>query len=204
MPNDAWNSGLRVNIKNTVDTSKIQALASKAAANILVGFPSGRQHVPTFHKDENGKYRTYDGKNIEEAEPIETAELAKMLSFGTAEIPARPFLEDGIASKKKELAEAIRQEAKKVLDGGQANWNKVGTMAVGAINEFVRGDYYKSTKPNSKKTQEYKGSDKPLIDGADLINSLVFVVKGGDGELHTFKEAMDNDTYNATDFRSYK
>ena len=200
MPNDAWNSGLRVNIKNTVDTSKIQALARKAAANILVGFPSGRQHVPTFHKDENGKYRTYDGKNIEEAEPIETAELAKMLSFGTTEIPARPFLEEGIASKKEEIKNALQNEAKKVLDGGQANWNKVGTMAVGAVQEFVRGDYYKSTKPNSKKTQEYKGSDKPLIDGADLINSLVFVVNGG--EVQTSRGAMDSDTYNGTDFRS--
>ena len=179
MPNDAWNSGLRVNIKNTVDTSKIQALARKAAANILVGFPSGRQHVPTFHKDENGKYRTYDGKNIEEAEPIETAELAKMLSFGTAEIPARPFLEDGITSKKEEIKNALQNEAKKVLNGGQANWNKVGTMAVGAVQEFVRGDYYKSTKPNSKKTQEYKGSDKPLIDGGNLIQSLQFLVQAG-------------------------
>lgn len=200
MPNDAWNSGLRVNIRNTVDTRKIQALARKAAANILVGFPSGRQHVPTFHKNDKGEYKTYDGKNIEEAEPIETAELAKMLSYGTSEIPARPFLEDGIESKKKELTEAMRQEAKKVIDGGQANWNKVGTMAVGAINEFVRGDHYKSTKPNSKKTQEYKGSDKPLIDGADLINSLVYVVNGG--EVQTSRGTMDNDTYNAADFRS--
>lgn len=202
MPRDAWNSGLRVNIQNTVDTRKIQALARKAAANILVGFPSGRQHVPTFHKNDKGEYKTYEGKNIEEAEPIETAELAKMLSYGTSEIPARPFLEEGIESKKKELTEAMRQEAKKVLDGGQANWNKVGTMAVGAINEFVRGDYYKSTKPNSKKTQEYKGSDKPLIDGADLINSLAFIVNGGD--VQTSRGTMDNDTYNATDFRSNK
>lgn len=200
MPNDAWNSGLRVNIRNTVDTKKIQALARKAACNILVGFPSGRQHVPTFHKNDKGEYKTYDGKNIEEAEPIETAELAKMLSYGTSDIPARPFLEEGIESKKNELTEAMRQEAKKVLDGGQANWNKVGTMAVGAINEFVRGDYYKSTKPNSKKTQEYKGSDKPLIDGADLINSLVYVVNGS--EVQTSRGTMDGDTYNATDFRS--
>jgi hypothetical protein len=183
-----------------VDTSKIQAFARKAAVNILVGFPSGRQHVPTFHKNEKGEYRTYEGKSIEEAEPIETAELAKMLSYGTSEIPARPFLEEGIESKKDELSEAMRQEAKKVIDGGQANWNKIGTMAVGAINEFVRGDYYKSTKPNSKKTQEYKGSDKPLIDGADLINSLAFIVNGGD--VQTSKGAMDNDAYNTTDFRS--
>lgn len=179
MPRDAWNSGLRVNIINTVDTSKIQALARKAAANILVGFPSGEMHTPTFHKNEQGEYKTYDGKNVEEAEPIENAELAKMLSFGTAEIPARPFLEDGIASKKEEIKNALQNEAKKVLNGGQANWNKVGTMAVGAVQEFVRGDYYKTNIPNGPKTIKYKGSDKPLIDGANLIQDLKFVVKDG-------------------------
>ena len=178
MPN-AWDSGLRVNIRNTVDTKKIQALARKAAANILVGFPSGDMHTPTFHKNEQGEYKTYDGKNVEEAEPIENAELAKMLSFGTAEIPARPFLEDGIASKKEEIKNALQEEAKKVIDGGQANWNKVGTMAVGAVQEFVRGDYYKTNIPNGPKTIKYKGSDKPLIDGANLINDLKFVVQSG-------------------------
>ena len=64
MPNDAWNSGLRVNIRNTVDTSKIQKLARKAACNILVGFPSGEMHVPTIHRNEGGEYRTYHGGDV--------------------------------------------------------------------------------------------------------------------------------------------
>lgn len=178
MPN-AWDSGLRVTIRNTVDTKKIQETVRKAACNILVGFPSGEQHVPTFHKNEDGEYRGYNGENIEDVKPIETAELAKQLSYGTSEFPARPFLEEGIESKKTELSEALKIEAKKAIDGGSANWEKVGTMAVGAVQEFVRGDYYKSTKPNSKKTIEYKGSDKPLIDGGNLIQSLHFVVTDG-------------------------
>lgn len=179
MPNDAWNSGLRVNIRNTVDTKKIQALARKAAANILVGFPSGMMHVPTIHKNDKGEYKTLEGGNVEEVEPIETAELAKALSFGTSSIPPRPFLEEGIRSKQTELVKALEAEAKKVMDGGQANWNKVGTMAVGAVQEFVRSDYYRNNVPNSPKTIEYKGSDKPLIDGADMIQSLQFVVQDG-------------------------
>jgi hypothetical protein len=102
-----------------------------------------------------------------------------MLSFGTSEIPARPFLDQGIESKEKELTEALKSEAKKVIDGGQANWNKVGTMAVGAVQEFVRGDYYRTNVPNSQKTIDYKGGDKPLIDGANLIGDLKFVVQTG-------------------------
>lgn len=179
MPRDAWNSGIRVNIQNTVDTSKIQALARKAAANILVGFPSGMQHVPTFHKNEDGEYRTYEGEDISNAEPIETAELAKELSYGTSNTPPRPFLEEGIRSKQAELVKALETEAEKALNGGQANWNKVGTMAVGAVQEFVRGDYYRTNVPNSDKTIEYKGSDKPLIDGGNLIQSLQFIVRDG-------------------------
>jgi hypothetical protein len=162
-----------------VDTSKIQKLARKAAVNILVGFPSGEMHVPTIHKNEDGEYKTYHGGEVGEVEEIENAELAKMLSFGTSEIPARPFLDQGIESRQNELQEALRTEAKKVIDGGQANWNKVGTMAVGAVQEFVRGDYYRTNVPNSKKTIDYKGSDKPLIDGANLIQSLQFVVQNG-------------------------
>ena len=201
MPN-AWDSGIRVNIVDTVDFSKIQKAAQKAACNILVGFPSGRQHVPTIHKNKNGEYKGYNGESVADIKPIETAELAKSLSFGTAEYPARPFLEEGIESKKDELVEAMKQEAKKAIEGGGANWNKVGTMAVGAIQEFVRGDYYKSTKPNSKKTIEYKGSDKPLIDGADLINSLAYVV--GNDTFMTGKGEMDTKQYAGTDFRSGK
>ena len=178
MPN-AWDSGIRVNIRNTVDTKKILETARKAACNILVGFPSGEMHVPTFHKNKEGKYVGYNGESVENVQPMELAELAKSLSFGSAEYPARPFLEEGIESKKEELTEALKQEAKKVIDGGSANWDKVGTMAVGAVQEFVRGDYYKSTKPNSKKTQEYKGSDKPLIDGGNLIQSVHYVVQNG-------------------------
>ena len=155
MPN-AWDSGLRVNIVNTVDFSKIQKAAQKAECEILVGFPSGRQHVATLHKNEDGEYKGYNGENVEDIKPIETAELARVLSYGNSEIPARPFLDEGIESKSKELAEALKEEAKKAVNGGSPNWNKVGTKAVGAIQELVRSDHYKTTKPNSKKHNNYK------------------------------------------------
>lgn len=207
---DAWDSGLRVNIKNTVDLKKIQELAQQAAVEILVGFPSGREHVPTLHKNDfdkpnekrRGKYQSYTGGDPMDEQPLETAELAKMLHFGTQNIPARPFLEDGIRQNIGKLKRALQDEAKKAIEGKGANWDKVGTMAVGAIQEFVRGDYYKQKVPNSKYTQKYKGGDTPLIDGADLINSLVYVKNG-----ETFvasKSSFNRDDYNAADFRSKK
>lgn len=172
------NFSLKVAVKNTVNLKEIQKLADQGRVQILVGFPSGRQHVPTYHKNEKGEVVSYSGGDITNEKPIETAELAKELSYGTAIIPARPFLEEGIASKKDEIQKAMADETKKLKEGNPANWDKVATMAVGAIEEFVRSDYYKSTKPNSKKTIEYKGSDTPLIDGGDMLNSLTYLING--------------------------
>ena len=70
----------------------------------------------------------------------------------------------------------MKDEVQKIKNGGKANWNKIGGMAVGAIEEFVRGDYYRQNVPNAKRTIEYKGSDHPLIDGANMIQSLKYLV----------------------------
>jgi len=175
MPSD-W--GLQAAIKKTIDTHKIQTFASKAAVRLLVGFPNGRQHVTQQHRDDEGNIKNYDG-STGAPEVMETAVLAAMLHDGTSDIPARPFLEDGLESKKTQLSAAIKQQEQKVQAGEPANWDKVGTMAVGAIQELVRSDYYKSSVPNSEKTQKYKGSDTPLIDTGDLLNSLAYVKEDG-------------------------
>lgn len=183
---DAWNSGLRVQIQNTIDLKKIQKLMDEARVEILVGFPSGMEHVNTLHKDDfdkpnekrRGKYVGLHGEDPMDQQPIETAELAKMLHFGTANIPARPFLEDGIRQNLGKIKRALQDESQKLAEGKEANWNKVGTLAVGTIQEFVRSDYYKQKKPNAKSTIKWKGSDIPLIDGANMIQSLQFIING--------------------------
>lgn len=164
---------------------KIQDFFKKNNLEILVGFPSGRQHIPTLHRKEksgkskNAEYKSYGKTKPQDMIPVDTAELAKTLSFGTATIPARPFLKEGLDSKGKEINAEIGKQIELSKAGKKTNWQKVGTKAVGAIQEFVRGDYYKSAVPNSQKTIDYKGSDTPLIDGADMINALSFVIKEG-------------------------
>lgn len=168
---------LKTNILSVPDFSELQKFAENASAKVLVGFLSGRQHVKTQHIDKaSGKYKDIDGGDAT-YEQMETAELAKILTFGDARIPPRPFIEEGLLSKKDELKKEIGKQLDQIKDGKMANWNKVGTKAVGAIQEFVRSDYYKSRIPNSPTTIKYKGSDTPLIDGGDLINSLEFIVE---------------------------
>ena len=199
------NVGLKTSIVNTLDTSKIQRLAKEANVSILVGYPSGREHVPTLHRNKRTEdFKGYGGEAKEAIKPIDVADLARDLHFGTATIPARPFLEDGIRSKEADIEKAMAEEVKKVEEGKQANWAKIGTLAVGAVQELVRSDYYKTRKPNSKKTIDYKGSDTPLIDGADMLNSLTFIVNGNTDRMGTSKGAMNMDKYSATDFRSNK
>ena len=173
---------LRMNVQKVGDFHEIQKFIDNANAEVLVGFLDGKQHVQTLHKanKKSGKkaeYKEYDGEVP--LDSMENAELAKMLTFGTATIPPRPFIEEGLLSKKDELRKEIGTQLDNIRGGKRANWNKVGTKAVGAIQEFVRSDYYKSHVPNSQRTIDYKGSDKPLIDGGDLINSLEFVVEEG-------------------------
>lgn len=169
------NFGVEAKVSGSVDMKKIEQFARKASCSILVGFRSGQMHVPSVHK--NAKTKKYDMDDIAAMEPIETSELAKMLHYGTSEIPARPFLEDGILSKKNELYEALRQESRRELEGEGANWDKVGTMAVGAVNELVRSDWYKDRVPNAISTIIAKeGGDTPLIDSGNLMQSLDYVV----------------------------
>lgn len=167
---------LQMSMREMPNMNEIKQFALNANATIKVGFLSGRQHVETKHKAKDGQYRESDGSSAT-FKAIETAELAKQLSFGTATTPARPFLKEGINSKKNELNKAMEEQVEAVKNGKNANWDKVGTMAVGAVQEFVRGDYYKSTKPNSPETIKEKGSDTPLIDTADLLNSCEYVVE---------------------------
>lgn len=173
------NVGLKTTIVNTLNTKKIQELAKQANVSILVGYPSGREHVPTLHRNKRSEdFKGYNGESKDDIKPIDVADLARDLHFGTATIPARPFLEDGIRSKQAEIEKALAEEVKHIEEGKSANWAKVGTIAVAGVQELVRSDYYKSRKPNSQKTIDYKGSDTPLIDGADMIGQLTFLVNG--------------------------
>lgn len=152
---------LKVDLKK-IETKKIKDFATKGA-RVLVGFASGTIHT---------KYL------------LELSEMAKTLSEGSGDFPARPFLEEGILSKKEHIRNLIREEQKKFYATGKANYSKIGTEAVKAIQDFVRGDYYKENAPNSKKTIEDKSkgkkmSDKPLIDTGELIKSIHFIVVSG-------------------------
>lgn len=159
----------------SADWSDVKKAAVALGVEIKVGFLSGRQHVPTRH-DKTKPKKGEGGKNAT-PKPMEACALARVLHYGYGNIPARPFLEDAIEKNKDEIYSAIEKEINKALSGQKPNWDKIGTLAVGKVQEFVRGDYYRSYKPNADSTIKRKGSDTPLIDGGDLMGSLEYVVE---------------------------
>lgn len=163
--------------------AKLKRALENSDMAVLVGYPSGLTHIETTHNinPDTGERTTCtrDGGDL--------AELAEKLHFGTAEIPARPFLEDGLNENREVLKKELEKELERLKATGQANLDKIGTLAVGKIQELVRSGYYRDKVPNAPLTIKLKGSDNPLIDGANMIESLRYLkvqngrITGGGG-----------------------
>jgi hypothetical protein len=148
-----------INVKtgSKIDIKKIERCIKRDT--ILVGYPFGRAH----------------------SSGIEMATLAEWLTFGTEDIsPGWNFLEDGILSKKNELQKMIKESFTNLILEGKSQNKKIGASAVGAVQEFVRGDDYRSSHPNKPSTLKRKlkkGKDHPIIVDGDMINATTFVIK---------------------------
>lgn len=154
---------LKVEMARMPTGDELKRFSANANAVVLVGYPSGKQH-------------TAGSRAQTQSETIEMADLARRLSVGDWAIPPRPFIEDGLREKADELKKCVKEQVN-AAKNGKANWNKVGTMAVGAVQSLVRSDYYKSIAPNSPITKDLKNSDTPLIDTGDMINSLEYIIE---------------------------
>ena len=150
---------MKLEIGGGVDIQKIHRLVR--SDEVLVGYPDGVSHPDSA---------------------IQNSDLARALHFGTAKIPARPFLYQAIASIRTELQRKLREMYKRsVKEGkepeGEYSLEGIGALLVGAVQRFVRGDYFKSVTPNAPSTIAAKGSDTPLIDTGFMINSTTFITK---------------------------
>jgi hypothetical protein len=170
-----------IKIGGKADVQKLHRLVQQD--EILVGYPDGVMH-PTFvgHKTtktgRTSKKKAYSALLSTE----QNSDLARKLHFGTASIPARPFLYQAIFSVRGELRKLVRETyAKRIKENrepsGQFSPAGIGAFLVGAVQRFVRSDYYKNTVPNAPMTIRMKGSDTPLIDTGFMVNSTVYVTR---------------------------
>jgi hypothetical protein len=170
---------VKVTVSGSLDIHKIHRLVR--SDEILVGYPDDVEHPAGEYLRHTVSKKT--GKKLKRMEraaskgkAIQNSDLAEMLHDGTATIPARPFLMQALAEEKDVIKKALSAYFQERAKGKEGNLGKIGALAVGAIQRYVRGDYYRNTIPNAKGTIRRKGSDKPLIDTSFLINSTTFVV----------------------------
>lgn len=85
-------------------------------------------------------------------------------------IPARPWLNPGVASGNKEYLQIVETTIK---DGGTMTQalNKVGVVAVGKVQKYMTD---LRTPPNAPSTIKKKGSSNPLIDSGALRQSVTY------------------------------
>ena len=108
-------NGLRANIKNTIDTKKIQALMNEAHVDILVGFRGGQQHhMNVRRKNRKDSYKDINGVEVENIKSPDIDKLAMMQHFGAANIPARPFLTDAIRQNSAKLKKMMQKQVTKL------------------------------------------------------------------------------------------
>ena len=164
-------------LKDTIDYKRLNDLGD-ANDEILIGYPTGMMHI----------------NDDADSETTDMAEDARKLYFGAEDIPARPFLTDGMMNGQPEIQQAIEKHMKKLVDTGKGLLKRVATVCVASVQDFVREGGYKDSIPNSQATidakstranGEYLLSDIPLIDSAQMINSLTSVING---ELSSVKE----------------
>lgn len=128
-----------------------------------------------------GKYAVRIGlpDNGQAAEgDLTLAELGTILEYGTATIPPRPFLENGVRIAKDKIAQVSEKLLASIVKGKRTiteGLEVIGALAVSAVQENIaQGDF----APNAQSTIDRKGSSRPLIDTGRLRQSITFLVVG--------------------------
>ena len=115
---------------------------------------------------------------------LSMSDLAFWLINGTATIPARPFPEDARKQLRKQVYTLLKEHTTVKLKNTK-DPNKLSEIYVDFTDSDLRekleqlvkwwlldGSYYKSHVPNAPSTIANKGSDVPLVDTGQLVNSI--------------------------------
>lgn len=121
------------------------------------------------------KFVTVGVHQDENARPSDTmtnATLGAIQHFGNERIPARPWLDLGVASSSQEIVDTI---ADAIEDGEPMDvaLNRVGLVAVAGVQDYMDE---LSTPGNAPSTIAKKGADNPLIQTGELKQSVTYKI----------------------------
>ncbi len=94
------------------------------------------------------------------------------------QVPPRPIIEPAIENSKEDISELLSNAAEQAANGGDVNeaLKEVGQEARDDVKDWFTNP--KSGWPaNASSTIKAKGSDKPLIDTAQLRKSITFAIR---------------------------
>ena len=103
------------------------------------------------------------------------AQIAAYNEFGTADIPARPFMRTSFLKKRPQLVQLQEQEYYKIIQmrtNTSMALGRIGAWYAGQVQDTLTNNYW---TPNKPATIRAKGSSKPLIDTGELRAAITNV-----------------------------
>lgn len=147
----------------TPEGKKFYAELEKLKKNeVFIGYQAGH----ATHKDE------------ETGEEVDMAQIAMFNELGTSTSPPRPFLRMTVDENQPKINAMCEQQAKNIAKGGTAEQSlkELGAFGVSLVQEKIGNGTFTPNKPSTIKA---KGSAKPLIDTAQMRQSVHYVIKKG-------------------------
>ncbi len=147
-----------------------KAMDEMNGARVKVGFP----------EDGAVGYPTKAGSSQLPAERKDMSEIAQIAAwneFGVSSrnIPPRPFFRDTVDGKREEINQFILKVEDLVLIGKKTvdeGLELIGLKVQALMRQVIRSG---SFEPNKPATIRAKHSSKPLVDTAQMLNSITFV-----------------------------
>lgn len=137
---------------------------------VIVGYPAG---IVTHAQS---KLNPTTKQTRKKKAGADMAQIAAYNEFGTKDIPARPFIFSTVDEHKSDINRVIERQYDKILEGKttvKKALELVGLYVKKQIDLKIGSLRY---PPNSPRTIKQKGSDKPLIDFAQMRQALQYKV----------------------------
>lgn len=131
---------------------------------VIIGFQEG-----TVTRDQTmGNRHKQGGQSM--------ADIAAQNEFGTARIPARPFMRTSFDENRTRLSQVIARQYGLILDGNSTVRRSLGLMGLFMQDLVVAKIREIQNPPNSPRTIARKGSSKPLIDFGQMVSAVTYRV----------------------------
>ncbi len=148
-----------------------KSIKSLTANRVLVGIPDANADRKPDPKD---------------PVPITSAGIGWIMEHGAPEknIPARPFLNPGIAGAKDKITDRLQKTAMKAIDGDvtatKTGLAGVGLIAQRSVQERITDGPFAPLAPATLADRVRRGrtGEKPLIDTGQLRRAVTYVIRG--------------------------